>query len=195
MSKFVIVTAADGCTPGEHSLISFAAVRLDRELSTSFYGRVAPTSPFFGSSVLSSPSSPLRVRHDELALARMGLTRSDHENFPPPDIVMPRFRDWVRDVARGDKDARPIFLSEEPVDDWAWLHYAMDEGGVPDFFGASKHRIGDFYCGLTREWCQAGEAKWKNGRPIASHPLEEALSIARDLQRICEKFGVMGWMD
>jgi hypothetical protein len=94
MSFFIVDVEADGPIPGEYSMVSFGAVRLDPALATTFYGRTRPVSATF------VPE----------ALAVSGHSRAEHEAFDDPAEVMARFESWCAMPSRhphGSSFAKP----------------------------------------------------------------------------------------
>lgn len=140
MSWIVVDVEADGPIPPEYSMICFGAVVVAPPLDQTFYGEVAPISE----------------RTNLAAAAISGICRAKHETFESPAVVMARFDAWVRANSKG----RPIFVSDNPAFDWQWINYYFHKYLGENPFGYSARRIGDLYCGLTKNVY----AKWKHLR-------------------------------
>lgn len=153
MATWIVVDIeADGPIPGDYSMVCFGAVVVEPTLSKSFYGTTRPISEKF------VPD----------ALAISGFSRQQHETFDDPKETMSKFADWIESVAKG----RPIFVADNNGFDWMWIcwyfHHFLDRNP----FGFSSRRIGDLYCGMTKD----SFAKWKHLRDTRhSHdPVDDA---------------------
>lgn len=162
MSWIVVDVEADGPIPGEFSMICFGAVVVNEALNQTFYGEVAPISE----------------QTNLAAAAISGISRAKHETFEKPEIVMARFADWVRANSRG----RPIFVSDNPAFDWQWINYYFHKFCGANPFGYSARRIGDLYCGLTKN----AYSQWKHLRRTrhTHHPVDDAKGNAEALLEI-----------
>ena len=92
MKLVVVDVEADGPIPGEYSMISFAAVLVDKDLQTSFQARLNPISP----------------KWDEKALSISGHTREETLGFPAPLLAMQNFETWLKDHV----GSKPVFISD-----------------------------------------------------------------------------------
>lgn len=140
MSWFVVDVEADGPIPPEFSMICFGAVLVEPGLRRTFYGEVAPISE----------------RTNLAAAAISGICRARHETFEEPAVVMARFAEWIQANSKG----RPVMLSDNPAFDWQWVNYYFHKYLNANPFGYSARRIGDLYCGLTKN----AYAQWKHLR-------------------------------
>lgn len=152
MSWFVVDVESDGPIPPEFSMICFGAVLVEPGLNRTFYGEVAPISE----------------RTNLAAAAISGISRDKHETFEQPEVVMARFADWVQANTKG----RPVLLSDNPAFDWQWINYYFHKYLDKNPFGYSARRIGDLYCGLTKN----AYAQWKHLRKTKHdhHPVNDA---------------------
>lgn len=66
---------------------------------------------------------------------------------------------WLQKLAGGD---RITFASDNPGYDWQWVSHFFDEAGIPNPYGWSSRRIGDFYAGLTQKF--GNTSRWKSLR-------------------------------
>jgi DNA polymerase III epsilon subunit-like protein len=150
---------ADGPIPNLYSLVSLGAVVVDSKLDKTFYAETRPVSDLW------VPE----------ALAVSGFSREQHEAFEPPEIVMPRFAEWVKSVSKG----RPIFIADNNGFDWQWINYYFHYYTGSNPFGFSSRRIGDLYCGMQKD----AFAKWKHLRQVTHthNALQDALGNATAL--------------
>ena len=155
---------ADGPIPNLYSLVSLGAVVVDSKLDKTFYAETRPVSDQW------VPE----------ALAVSGFSREQHEGFEAPEIVMPRFAEWVKSVSKG----RPIFIADNNGFDWQWINYYFHMTIGKNPFGYSARRIGDVYSGVTGNM----RAKWKHLRKTAHdhHPVNDAKGNAEAFKIIQE---------
>ena len=156
----VVDVEADGPCPGLYSMVSLGAVRLDRDLKTTFYGRCAPL---------------LHAGFEPAALAISGTTREEHLRYPCAEETMIAFREWLT----ANCATRPVFISDNPAFDWQFVNYYFHLlcGGNP--FGFSARRIGDLFAGMSRNV----SASWKHLRKTrhSHHPVDDARGNAEAL--------------
>ena len=150
---------ADGPIPHLYSLVSFGAVVVDSALDKTFYAETRPVSDLW------VPE----------ALAISGFSREQHEAFEAPEVVMPRFAEWINSVSKG----RPIFIADNNGFDWQWINYYFHYYTGSNPFGFSSRRIGDLYCGMQND----AFAKWKHLRQVAHthNALDDAMGNATAL--------------
>jgi len=164
MSYIVVDVESDGPVQGLHSMVCFGAVIVEPGLTRTFYGKVKPISSEF------NPE----------ALAISGFSRKEHESFEDPQIVMPRFADWILENTEG----KAILVSDNNGYDAPWINYYMhlyNNGKNP--FGWSSRRIGDMYCGLVKD----AQAQWKHLREPyvhTHHPVDDSLGNANALLKM-----------
>ena len=144
-------------------MVSLGAVRLDRALETSFYGRFAPL-----------PSADF----DGEALAVSGTRREDHLAYPDPLVTMQAFDGWLTEVNGASK---PTFVSDNPAFDWQFVNYYFHRYLGRNPMGFSARRIGDLYAGMLGDASKASE--WKSLRRTAHthHPVDDARGNAEAL--------------
>ena len=168
MSYFVVDCESDGSAPGLFSLVCFGAVVVEPSLSETFYGQ----------------TKPITNAYRPEALAISGFTRKEHEGFDDPKEVMEEFATWIKEVSIG----HPIFISDNPAYDFAFINYYFHWLLGKNPFGYSARRIGDLYCGIVGD----SRAKWKHLRkpfPHSHHPLDDARGNAKALLEI-QKMGL-----
>lgn len=170
MSYFVVDVESDGPFPEAitgYSMVCFGAIKVDDALDKTFYGGVAPISNVF------NPE----------ALAVSGNSREQHRNFKHPSVVMQEFDAWIKETSKG----HPIFISDNPAYDFAFINYYFHKFLGKNPFGFSGRRIGDLYCGMVKD----SRAKWKHLR-VTQHthnPVDDAKGNAEALLAI-KKMGL-----
>jgi DNA polymerase III epsilon subunit-like protein len=189
LSLFIVDVESDGPAPGISSMISIGAIRLDDDLSS------APT--------FKGLLRPICDRYDPGALAVSGFSREQTMTFPEAHQTMAAFGSWVAQNTAPWR--RPIFVSDNPSFDFAFVNYyfrafgectagaANDDpsgryGDNP--FGFSARRIGDFFAGLQKDYLKA--SSWKSLRKTAhTHdPLDDARGNTEALLEMARRSGV-----
>lgn len=170
MSWFIVDVEADGKAPGLYSMVSFGAIRVDRELDTTFYGETRPISE----------------KWVPEALAVSNIDRATHESYEDPQVVMQRFVKWVESVSVG----KPIFVSDNPAFDYQFMNYYLIAYTGNNPFGHSARRIGDIYSGLVKD-LRASSA-WKKWRKTkhTHNPVDDARGNAEALLVMADKYGL-----
>lgn len=160
MSHYVVDVESDGPIPGIHSMICFGIIKVTPDLSTTFYGQVAPISELW------VPE----------AAAISGFTRTEHEAFENPFDVMPRAVAFINATNSG---GRPILWSDNNGYDWSFMNYYFHAYAGENPFGWSSRRIGDLWCGLMGD----SRYKWKKHRKTqhSHHPIDDARGNAEAL--------------
>jgi DNA polymerase III epsilon subunit-like protein len=168
MSFIVVDVEADGPYPGDYSMVSFGAVVVEPSLSKTFYGEVAPISE----------------KWNPQALAVSNITREKHLTFEVPEIVMPKFAEWIKLNSK----KKPILISDNNGFDAAFMNYYFHKFYGSNPFGWSSRRIGDLFCGAEKNlWYQ-----WKKHR-ITSHthvPIDDAKGNAEALLYFSSKYNI-----
>lgn len=168
MSYIVVDVETDGPCPGLYSMVSLGAVVVDDNLDQTFFGKTRPISD----------------KWVPEALAISKISREEHLTYPDPLETFTNFDNWIKNVSKG----RPIFFSDNVAFDWAFcLHYFWTYiGNNP--FGYSGRRIGDLFCGATKDM----RYQWKKHRKtVHSHmPTEDAKGNAEALLYLSKTFGV-----
>lgn len=101
--------------------------------------------------------------------------------------TMREFADWLA----ANVDGNPVFISDNPAYDWQWINCAFWGAGIPNPFGHSARRIGDYYAGLAgRFWNASG---WKRHRktPHDHNPVNDAMGNYEAFQKLIALYG--GW--
>ncbi len=145
-------------------MVCFGAVVVEPSLSKTFYGETKPISELW------VPQ----------ALAVSGISRSEHETFDDPKVVMEKFANWIEYNSHG----RPVFISDNPAFDWQFINYYFHSFLGKNPFGFSARRIGDLYCGMVKD----GFAKWKHLRKTVHdhNPVNDAKGNAEALLQMKE---------
>lgn len=158
---------SDGPIPHKYSMVCFGAVLVDQKLDKTFYGQTKPISEIW----------------DPEALAISGFTREQHLTFDDPKEVMTKFDEWIQ---TNSKD-RPVFISDNPSFDFAFINYYFHYYLGRNPFGFSARRIGDLFCGLNKNM----KFSWKKYRKtIHDHnPVNDARANGSALLKL-EEFGI-----
>ena len=166
MSLFIVDVESDGPAPGLYSMISFAAIKVDSELKTTFKAFVAPISK----------------KYNAEALGISKISREEHEAYPDPKIAIVDFVQWVRSVNKG---SRAIFMSDNLAFDWQFINYYIHMYFDQSPFGFSGRRIGDFYAGLQKDF--GSSSSWKSLRvtPHTHDPLDDVKGNAEAFIEMC----------
>lgn len=170
MSIFIVDAETDGPAPGLFSMVSFAAVKVDEELKTTFFAK----------------TKPISEKWIPEALAISNISREEHLSYPEPKIAMFDFFDWIKKHSKG----RPVFLSDNLAFDWSFLNYYFHAYVGENPFGFSGRRIGDIYSGFEKDLFAA--SAWKKYR-ITSHthnPVDDAIGNAEAFLTICKQNAV-----
>lgn len=164
MSYYVVDIEADGPVPGLYSMVCFGAVKVDRQLQTTFYGTTKPITPAY------LPN----------ALEVSGFTRQQHDGFDDPEQTMRNFDSWVRRTSVG----YPIFFSDNNGFDWAFINYYCHRYLGQNPFGFSSRRISDLFCGFHRDM----RYRWKHLRKTkhTHNPVDDAMGDAEAMLALCD---------
>jgi hypothetical protein len=162
-------TEVDGpAAPVKGSMFWFGAVRIDRELKTTFNGQMSPVSTYF---------EPKR-------LMISGLTREDTLKFPKPEIVIPQFVEWVKVTSDGKQ---PVFVSDNNGFDFALINLYCWIYANENPFGHKSRNLNDLYKGLKGDIRSSFDHLIKT--PHDHNPVNDAkgfaevfLEIAHELQ-------------
>lgn len=159
----VVDVESDGPIPVEFSMISFGAVVVNPRMNQTFYGTVKPISENW------IPE----------ALAVSGHSREDCLKFERPEIVIPKFCEWLDKIKR--VDGRLTFVSDNNGFDWQFINYYLYKYSGRNPFGFSSRRIGDIYSGLKNDL--GAQSKWKGLRKTAHthNPVDDAKGNAEAL--------------
>lgn len=130
MSYFSIDVEADGPIPGDYSMVTFGAVLIAGDLTTTFYGKLKPISDIW------VPD----------ALKVSGFSRAKTLTFNDPAEVMLEFETWV--LANSTK--RAFFFSDNNGFDWSFINWYFHHFIGRNPFGHSSTNIGSLYKGATR---------------------------------------------
>ncbi len=157
MERLVFVDCeATGPCPGMGELTEFGAVIFATRQS--FHGILADARP----------------RADQPVYAEIIGERFD------PQPIFAAFAAWLAQQV----DGQPIFVSDNPAYDFAWINCACHATLGHNPFGHSARRIGDFYAGLVGDF-QAPQS-WKRLRrlPHDHHPVHDAQGNAEAFARL-----------
>ena len=115
--------------PSRGSMFWFGAVLVDPELKTIFNGQLHPISDYY----------------EEKRLAISRVTRAETLCFPAPEIVMPDFVSWVKQVSG---NSRPVLISDNNGFDAGLMNYYCWTYADENPLGHTSRNINDLYKGL-----------------------------------------------
>ena len=161
---------ADGPCPGLYNMISFGLVSLAHP-ELSFLGEVRP--------LLDHPGQP-----DARQITRVSFERQ--KTFQDPAVVMVAARDWLEQLAPGQ---RPIFWSDNPAFDWQFWNWHCQKFLGANPAGHSARRIGDFDAGRRNE--PLNTSSWTKRRQTSHthNPVDDARGNAEALRWILHQMG------
>ncbi|QHS59776.1 3'-5' exonuclease family protein [Chitinophaga agri] len=168
MAYIMVDVESDGPIPGDYSMISFGAVRVDNTLNKTFYGKLKPISEKF------IPE----------ALAVSGHSREETLSFNDPRKVMADFKAWINKVA----EDRPIFISDNNGFDWMFICWYFHHFLGENPFGFSSQNLGSLYKGIELD-------TFKNFKHLrrtrhTHHPVDDAKGNAEALLTMKEEMGL-----
>lgn len=172
MSLFIVDVEADGPCPGLYSMVSFAAIKVQPDLTR--------TATFKGY------TAPISQQWIPDALAVSGHSREEHLTFPASKEAMVAFAAFLARNSNG----HPVFLSDNPAFDWQFINYYFILNGIKNPFGFSARRIGDIYSGLERNLSRGNN--WKRLRKTKhSHdPLDDVRGNAEAFNALCQQHSI-----
>lgn len=167
MSYIVVDVESDGGLLGVNSMVCFGAIVVEPTLSKTFYGKTKPIGTIYNSE----------------ALAISGFSRKEHEGFEDPEKVFIEFAKWIKENSVG----QPILFSDNNGYDASWINWYFLRYTGSNPFGWSSRRIGDLYCGLTKD----SRSTWKHLRKTkhTHHPVDDAKGNAEALLEM-QKMGL-----
>jgi len=154
MSNFSVDCEMDGNAAGIHSMASFGAVVVRPGLKDTFYSGIL---------------KPISETWIESNLKACNITREEMLAGRDPFDAMHEFRDWIEAM---NKKGRPIFWSDNPSGDFAFINYYFHKFVGSNPFGWSARRIGDNFCGFYKD----SRYSWKKHRITehTHHPVDDA---------------------
>jgi hypothetical protein len=176
MSLFVVDIEADGPIPGDFSMLSFGAIKVEDNLDKTFEsGFICPISPNY------EPETIKAIGISEFQyLSQYTMFGKD------PLIVMQKFNKWIQE--NNDK-GHPVFISDNNGFDWMFICWYFHHFIKHNPFGFSSRRIGDIYCGLLKDM----RAKWKHLRKTAHthNPIDDAKGNAEVILHMLNNMGLI----
>lgn len=168
MAYIMVDVESDGPIPGDYSMISFGAVKVDGTLDKTFYGRLKPVSDKF------IPE----------ALAVSGHTREETLTFDDPKKVMNDFKNWISKICND----RPIFISDNNGFDWMFVCWYFHHFLGENPFGFSSQNLGSVYKGMEKDMF----TNFKHLRKTkhTHHPVDDAKGNAEALLTMKYKLGL-----
>lgn len=131
MAFIMVDIEADGPIPGDYSMVCFGAVVVEPELKQTFYGKLRPISD----------------KYIPEALAVSGFSREETLDFPEPQGVMEKFRDWLRRAG----GAQIRFISDNNGFDWQFINWYFHHFLGANPFGFSSTNLGSLYKGMQND--------------------------------------------
>jgi DNA polymerase III epsilon subunit-like protein len=166
---FVMVDIeADGPIPGDFSMVSFAAIVVERSLDRTFEAKLRPISE----------------RWVPEALAVSGFTREQTLAFADPEAEMRRFADWLGKLGGG----QPVFVSDNNGFDWQFVCWYFHHFTNRNPFGFSSQNLGSLYKGLVKNM----RSSFKHLRKTkhTHDPLDDARGNAEAMLHMIEAMGL-----
>lgn len=161
---------ADGPIPGDYSMISFGAVKVEHGLQTTFYGKLKPISD----------------KWIPEALAVSGFSREDTLKFDDPAQIMLDFRDWLKYTASANGKA--MFIADNNGFDWQFINWYFYHFIGENPFGFSSTNLGSLYKGIVKDF----RRNFKHLRKTkhTHNPVDDAVGNAEALLAIIDKYGL-----
>ena len=168
MAYIMVDVEADGPIPGDYSMIAFGAIKVERALDKTFYGKLRPISE----------------KWVPQALAVSGFSREETQQFDEPERVMATFQDWLLTVSQD----RPLFISDNNGFDWQFINWYFHHFLGENPFGHSSQNLGCLYKGLLKDVF----VNFKHLRRTAHthHPLDDVRGNAEALFYMKEHLGL-----
>jgi hypothetical protein len=169
MAYIMVDIESDGPIPGDYSMVSLGAVKVEARLDKTFYGRLRPISERF------LPE----------ALAVSGHLRDETLTFDAPETVMADFAAWLNSVSPG---VRPIFISDNNGFDWMFVCWYFHHFLGSNPFGHSSQNLGSLYKGAIGDTRK--NFKHLRRQVHTHHPVDDAIGNAQALLSMVEQFGL-----
>lgn len=92
--------------------------------------------------------------------------------------------EWLTSISH--RNERFTMVTDNPAFDFMWIAAMFDRAGMPNPFGHSARRIGDFYAGVQRNWSDA--QSWKRLRKTKHdhNPVNDAMGNVEAYRAIME---------
>lgn len=168
MAVIVVDVESDGPIPGDFSMISFGAVKVDNDLDKTFFAKLKPISKNW-------LSENLEVT---------GYTREQTLAFPYPGQVMEHFAFWITEVS----GPRPMFYSDNNGFDHSFINYYFYKYLGFNPFGFSSWNIGSLYKGLVKDTFQNFRHLSKTKQ--THNPVDDAMAGAEALLKMKKELGL-----
>lgn len=171
MSLFIIDVESDGPVPGLYSMVSFAAIKVDPELKTTF----------------KAFTKPISEKWDKEALSISNISRETHETYPEPEIGIRNFVKWVKLVNNGK---RPIFMSDSLGYDWSFMNYYCHRYYGENPFGYGGRDMNDFCAGIDKNFYGTDDWEKLIITPHTHDPIDDAKGVAEAFLTICKQYNI-----
>ena len=168
MSWIMVDVEADGPIPGDYSMVSIGAVKVEPSLSKTFYAELKPISEKWVPEALS-------VCH---------FTREQTESFENPHDTMQRFALWLEKEC----GSHLFFISDNSGFDWQFTNWYFHHFLGVNPFGFGSTDLLSLYNGLVKDMYQNFKHLRKT---VHSHnALQDALGNAEALLQLHEKLNL-----
>lgn len=168
MAVIVVDVESDGPIPGEYSMVSFGAVRVDENLDQTFFAELKPISE--------------KWKAEDLAVT--GYTREETLRFGEPKAAMENFADWIKKVS----GTRPMFYSDNNGYDWQFINWYFHCFTGKNPFGFVSSNIGSMYKGLVKDTFQ--NFRHLCNTKATHNPLDDAMGGAEALLKMKKELGL-----
>src|SRR5688572_16083264 len=162
---------SDGPIPGDYSMVSFAAVVVEPDLKSTYYGKLKPISE----------------QWNPEALAVSGLSREQTLAFDDAKEVMENFKTWLAQASKG----KPIFISDNNGFDWQFINWYFHHFLGENPFGFSSQNLGSLYKGLVKDTFKT--FKHLRRTKHTHHPVDDAKGNAEALLSMREAGLKISW--
>lgn len=139
-----------------------------------------------GETFRSDKFAPIFNKFDQGAYNALGISRKVHESYDGSfKNEAKRFYAWLKSF-----NCSPKFWSDNLAFDWQWINWLFHSNDLPNPFGFSGRRIGDFYAGLNNDFTKT--VQWKRWRVTAhTHdPLDDVRGNLEAFKRIRQEYKV-----
>ena len=170
----IVDVEASGPIPPDYSMIELGAVAIMPDETFRTFGVLV---------------KPLNDRFVPSALEAIGQDWNEvlKRDAAEPDEAMLNFKDWIA-IMKAQAGGHAIFMSDNTAFDWQFVNYYFHHYTGSNPFGYSGRRIGDLYCGLTKDFF----GRWKHLRktPHTHNSIDDAMGNAEAMIALKHKYGL-----
>ena len=168
MSWIMVDVEADGPIPGDYSMVSIGAVKIEPLLTKTFYAEMRPISE----------------KWNPEALSICKFTREQTMNFEEPCGVMKHFNSWLT----SECGKHIFFVSDNAGFDWQFVNWYFHHFLGSNPFGFSSTDLLSLYQGLIKDMYRKFKHHRKNANP--HNALDDALWNAEALLELTTKYNL-----